>query len=129
MNDKKKLVYIILTIIILLLVAINIQIFISHNFKEENNVSEENIITNKIYNTTSEEEDFNNRKNKIASLTERQRMQTYFGEYISAIENKDYEKAYSLLYDNFKNNYFPTLLDFANYAEAKYPKNTRNKRG
>ena len=121
MKEKKKLVYIILAIIILIMIFINIKVFMSNYIqKSEEN---KNQTVNKIYNLTTEEEDNENRKKQIASLDGRKRMQTYFGTYISYIEAKNYEKAYSLLYDGFKQTYFPSLQDFENYAKQKYPSN------
>ena len=37
-------------------------------------------------------------------------------------EREDYEKAYSMLYDDFKKNYFPNLSSFEEYAKNKLPK-------
>lgn len=129
MKEKNKLLYIILAIVILILIAINLQVFINNQYNvsqteneiSNNQIQNQNINTN--YNTVSAEEDEENRTNKIASLTERQRMQTYFGTYISYVENKNYEEAYALLYDGFKQNYFPTLEDFISYAQNNYPSN------
>ena len=50
-------------------------------------------------------------------------MQTYFGRYLSYIESKDYQSAYDLLYDGFKQNYFPTLEEFIEYVQNNYPNN------
>ena len=133
MNDKKKITYLILIIIILFFIALNIIIFINHNSPEqviaENTTNTTNTTTstnqqiNTIYETTSTETDEENRENKIASLGEQLRMQTYFGQYISFIESKDYEEAYNLLYDGFKQSYFPSLEDFITYAQNNYPSN------
>ena len=124
MEENKKLKYIILLIVVLLLIAINIIVFIN-NYIEESNVGHiENKVTSNIVNElTSNEVDNKNRENKIASLNEKSRMQTYFGTYISYIEVKDYQSAYNLLYDGFKQTYFPTLQDFEQYAKTKYPNN------
>ena len=129
MKEKSKLIYIILAIIILILIAINLQVFINNQYQVSqsqnqvinNAVQNQEINTN--YNSTSLEEDEENRTNKLTSLTERQRMQTYFGTYISYIENGDYESAYNLLYDEFKQNFFPTIDDFTTYAQNNYPSN------
>ena len=50
-------------------------------------------------------------------------MQTYFGTYISYVENEKYQEAYNLLYDGFKQNYFPSIEDFTNYVQNNYPSN------
>ena len=132
MKEKNKLKYLLLIIVILILIAINLYIFINNYFKKNeglanyNNIINTNLNDVKInsnYATVSEAEDEENRVKKIATLTEKQRMQTYFGQYISYVESKNYEKAYELLYDGFKQNYFKTLDEFRSYAENNYPKN------
>lgn len=126
MSEKNKLIFILVLISILIIIAICLFVFINSNFENANNVQQntglnENINTN--YTTTSNEVDDQNRDALVASLNERQRMQTYFGRYLSYIESGDYESAYNLLYDGFKQNYFPTLKDFETYAQNNYPAN------
>ncbi len=135
MSEKKKIVYIVLIIIILLLIAINLIVFINNYFGKDNTISNNEIVNNEIsnenreveintnYATVSNEVDEENRTNKIASLSERLRMETYFGQYISYIESKDYQSAYNLLYDGFKQSYFPTLEEFIAYCQNNYPNN------
>lgn len=126
MSEKSKLIFILILISILILIAICLFVFINSNFENANNVQQntglnENINTN--YTTTSNEIDDQNRDALVASLNEKQRMQTYFGRYLSYIESGNYEEAYNLLYDGFKQNYFPTLEDFESYAQNNYPSN------
>ena len=132
MKERNKINYLLLIIVVLILIAINLYIFINNYFKKDEEIGKDNNIINTNLNsveintnyaTVSEEEDEENRVNKIATLTEKQRMQTYFGQYISYVESKNYEKAYNLLYDGFKQNYFKTLEEFKSYAENKYPNN------
>ena len=70
----------------------------------------------------SEEIIQNTISSKLETMPERNRIQTYFGRFITYIENKDFENAYKLLNENFKNNYFSNLDSFKNYFE-NYPKN------
>ena len=49
-----------------------------------------------------------------------QRVGTYIGQYIEFINNKDYESAYKLLNQGFKDKYFPTLESYIDYAREKY---------
>lgn len=128
MSEKNKLILILVIISILIIIAICLFALInnSNRANNANNILEntglnENINTN--YTTTSNEVDAQNRETKVASLNERQRMQTYFGRYLSYIESGDYESAYNLLYDGFKQSYFPTLEDFESYAQNNYPSN------
>ena len=131
MNTKNKLIYIVLIIIILILVALNLQVYINNNFEvnnmkngtEQNSLASLNQEINTNYNTSTNEEDEQNRDNKVATLNERQRMQTYFGRYLSYIESGDYQSAYDLLYDGFKQNYFSTIDKFVTYVQSNYPKN------
>lgn len=61
---------------------------------------------------------------KIASLSdmgEKDRMEYYIKDFIDAVENKEYETAYDMLYEEFKNNYFPTLETFEEYAKKTFP--------
>lgn len=60
--------------------------------------------------------------NTVASLNERDRIEYYVSKFVDAIEEKNYEKAYEMLYDDFKRNYFPTLSSFEKYAESKFSK-------
>ncbi len=116
----KKVINILLVIVVLILLAINIKIFINNHEEkadEDQNGGIENIMVQK-----DEQEDTQNViTDKVADMTERSRMQTYFGTFISYIEEKDYESAYELLNENFKNNYFKTLEQFETYMQ-RYPK-------
>lgn len=59
--------------------------------------------------------------NKLASMSEKERITFYFSKYIENIENGDYEAAYNMLYDEFKNIYFNTIEKFERYVKEKYP--------
>ena len=116
----KKIINILLTIIVLILIAINIKIYIS-NHEEEKSAEQNNTEISNTMQNNMEEDIQNTITSKVADMTERSRMQTYFGTFISYIEEKDYESAYNLLNENFKNNYFSTIEQFETYMQ-KYPK-------
>ena len=59
---------------------------------------------------------------KLSSMSERDRMEYYVSRFVKAIEEKQYESAYNMLYDEFKTNYFPTLSSFEEYTKTKFPK-------
>lgn len=68
-----------------------------------------------------EQEEFvYNEYNDLILKGEQERMRHYIGKYISFINDKNYVEAYNLLYDNFKNEKFPTLESFEEYAKNKY---------
>lgn len=58
---------------------------------------------------------------KLASMSEKERIIFYFSKYIENIENEDYKTAYTMLYDEFKNTYFDTIDKFETYIREKYP--------
>lgn len=60
-------------------------------------------------------------KNKLLEMTERDRIEFYVSKFITEVENKNYEGAYKMLYEEFKANYFPTLASFEEYAKTKFP--------
>ena len=78
MKEKNKIRYLILIIVILILIAINLYVFINNYFDKNEAITESNNIQNVEINTNyvlaTESEDEENRINKIASLTEQQRM-------------------------------------------------------
>lgn len=58
----------------------------------------------------------------LSQMGERDRMEYYVSSFVKAVENKQYEEAYEMLYDDFKKNFFPTLSSFEEYAQSKFPK-------
>lgn len=117
----KKIINILLIIVVLILIAVNIKIFIN-NHEEKANVEQNNAnINNSIVQNNIQEDVQNTITTKVADMTERSRMQTYFGTFISYIEEQNYEDAYDLLNENFKNKYFSTIDQFETYMQ-KYPK-------
>ncbi len=121
----KRLSTILLSIVVLILIAANILIYINNHKNEieestNNTISIENKIENGIVDTEQEVQD--KITNKVATLPEKNRMQIYFGNFITYVEQRNYEKAYKLLNESFKQNYFPTINEFEQYVE-KYPKN------
>lgn len=115
-----KLLFFLLIIVIVIIVVVN-TVFMTKSNKAENTlangVAQENILT-------AEEIEENTNQLEIEDLKdkdERTRIQQYCGKFIRYIESKDYDKAYALLYPDFKNNYFKTVEDFQKYAEEKFP--------
>lgn len=125
---NQKILLIILITIILIWTIINIStIFklMEMAKKLKDRTTENTTNTTVEENTlTKEEIEENTNELEIADLKdkdERTRIQQYCGKFIRYIENKEYDKAYNLLYPDFKNNYFKTVEDFKKYAEEKFP--------
>lgn len=121
MKKKDERTYtIILAIIACVLMVINISIYINQNKYIPQQKSSENTTVQKATIKTEEEKE----EEEIATLKtlgERDRMERYFGKYIGYIEEEEYEKAYNLLYEEFKQNYFKTLDDYVKYIKETYP--------
>ena len=58
-------------------------------------------------------------KEQYENGNEEVKVQMNINKFILMINNQDYEAAYNLLDDNFKNNYFKTLEDFKRYVKIK----------
>ena len=61
-------------------------------------------------------------KKYLSTLGEGNRMEYYCGQFLNCIDNEEYEKAYNMLYEEFKQKYFPTYQDFEKYVTSYYPK-------
>lgn len=57
----------------------------------------------------------------LSGYKERDRMEFYCGEYFRHLLKGEYDAAYNLLYTEFKQQYFPTVEEFEEYAKKTYP--------
>ena len=116
-----KILFLLLIVIIVVMVVIN-TVYRRETDENNNNTSVNELSVENV--VTAEEIEENTNQLEIEDLKdkdERTRIQQYCGKFIRYIEEKDYDKAYALLYPDFKNNYFPTEDDFAKYAQEKFP--------
>lgn len=123
--------YLILGLIIVILFLFNTVLYLKKVAKPK---QEEELQAKNAQTVIKKEEEQNNKNKKaipqsddeikkyLSTLAEGNRMQYYCGQFINYIDNEEYEKAYNLLYDEFKQKYFPTLADFENYAKSYYPR-------
>ena len=116
MNKSLKIITILIAFLIIVAIILIVIINIL-GLKTKNNIADENS------DVISEEELAKARDEVVGTKSETTRIKTYIGQYFSYIEEKDYQKAYDLLYDNFKSNYFTSIEQFKQYIEDKYPKN------
>ena len=96
----------------------------SSEIDSNKNTTISNITTTNLNETTIISDEKAVIENKISSMNESNRAQTYFGEFIDDLENKDYSNAYNMLNDEYKKSYFQTQRDFEQYIETSYPKGT-----
>ena len=80
---------------------------------------EDNRIENtvELQKTVVEKKEINN----LLNMTERDRIEYYASTFIRKIEAEEYETAYKMLNQDFKENYFPTIVDFQMYVDEKFP--------
>lgn len=110
MKKENKILLLIVGLIVILLILT--AIVDSKKAKQKNNEA----------NNTSNETYFENSSvDKLAQMSERDRILFYFSTYIENVENGNYEVAYDMLYDEFKNTYFDNIEKFENYVKNKYP--------
>ena len=108
MKKKKKILKIVIIslCIILLIIAILLFIVFKKYKQEQGQKTPEQIKQEQIKDLKT--------KNEV------QRMQQYLVTYLKYIEQKQYDKAYELLYPEFKEHYYPDLDFFIAYVENTY---------
>lgn len=121
MKEKKKKVNLVFIFAMILIAVIFIFIIfnlISYN-KNENKVD---LGQNTVTNTQNEvNPNLSTDIEALSKLEEYDRMKYYFNKYLFYIENQEYDKAYSLLYSDFKQQYFKTIEEYKKYVSDKYP--------
>ncbi len=63
-------------------------------------------------------------KQTLSGLSEQKRIEYYASQFIKALEARNISKAYRVLNDDFKNNYFNTQKSFEEYIKKYFPKET-----
>ena len=91
--------------IIIVVVAILIVIMFIISVAKKNVLPEENLTKEQEIELVKE---INEAKviDKLVNMTERERIEYYFSEFIRNIDNGNYKSAYSVLNSKFKENYF-----------------------
>lgn len=115
---EKNLKRVIVLLVILVVIAIALVIHINRTKSGKENAGN---IQYGIQNSENEIE--YSRLESLNNKTEASRIKTYVGQFFTALESRDYAKAYNMLFDSFKDNYFKTEALFQEYAISKYPAN------
>lgn len=119
-NKNNQSFTIILAIVACLLTMLNIKLYIS-KYQKQIDASQNTVNNNTSLQKKTDEEKKAELIAELKTMKERDRMERYFGEYIDYVESGEYEKAYALLYPEFKDTYFKTLDEFKEYVIKKYP--------
>lgn len=114
-KERKKLLILLIAVVLILLIVTIIAIVVITKKDADKNGSAE-FINNKIEETNNKE-DLEN----LYSMSEQERITFYCAEFFKLVDTKKYEKAYEILYDEYKENYFPTLASFREYVKTYFP--------
>lgn len=117
-EGNNKLIIILMIVLILAIVFFMIFNIVLGNKKENNVINTANNIVSDENNTNP---NLTTDLEQLSKMQEFDRIKYYINKYLFYIENQDYERAYSLLYEDFKNEYFKTIEEFAQYVSGKYP--------
>ena len=112
-NKKSNFTPFIITIIILVIAILAILVYnivVNRNYTGEDKVVIDKETGQVVSGETLE----------IYSMEEPERIKYYFNKYIDCLETKDYETAYNMLDQKFRNNYFQTLDSYITYVNNKY---------
>ncbi len=110
-KDNKKYLAI-MNIAAIIMIASVIIIMMIIKPKEQSNDN-----TSYIEPETDEEREELEKEEIESTQSETKRMKRYIGIFFEDIEEERYQDAYNVLNQDFKNNYFPTLEDFTQYAK------------
>lgn len=112
---------ILIIIVVLLLIIINIVLYMKYDELNKFNIQGNVIVTEENVTSKNNIQVNDDILTELKSMSERERMEFYFSEFMDYIENGKYQEAYNLLYPDFKDNYFKTLDDFKKYVNKTYP--------
>ena len=126
-TSKNNIIRICILAMTILIIILVILICIMQNLKKQNTNDANNISntsnTNNNQSATAKSSTTSNeyQLSLLKQGTERDRIEYYCGQFLKFIENKNYEKAYEILYPEFKQEYFPTIEKFTEYIQKTYP--------
>lgn len=123
---KNRVLNIVLLIVTLICVSINIVLLLNKFLipRRESEVIYKEKLNKKMQLNKTNSDNVSSEQNQLELLkkgTERDRIEYYCGQFFKNIENKNYERAYQVLYPEFKQQYFPTIEDFEKYVQKTYP--------
>jgi hypothetical protein len=116
-NKKKKRIDIRIVIACIGLIIVLIILLTLVN-KLINSSSTDSVEQVKAQFTTAKEE---KAKADLSGMTEQERMTYYTSEFFKLVDSGRYEDAYALLYDDYKENFFPTEANFEKYFKEYFP--------
>ena len=111
-NKKNDRILIIIGIIVAIMIIM--LILILNLIKPKNQeVQTTNLEENTVIEDISVEEE-------VMKMNESDRIKRYIGIFFEDIENEDYQKAYDVLNEDFRNTYFPNIEEFTTYVQKYF---------
>ena len=110
--EKNKLIIILIILVVIALISL---LILNKNINNVNNNSYEQAVLKK------EETVKTLVLQDLSNKSEQERMEYYCAQFFKYIGNRDFESAYDLLYSEYKENYFPTLVSFKKYILDYFP--------
>lgn len=114
-NKRKKALIIVIGIIFVIIVIIASVIVLIRQTNNTNPESAE-LVVDDMEQANNEAE-----LQSLYNMTEQERITYYCAEFFKLVDKRNYEEAYNLLYDEYKENYFPTEASFSQYMREYFP--------
>ena len=112
-KDRLLIVLIGIILILTVIIVVSIALFAGTDSEESEQAS--------LYSEEIEEATEEAVLEKLYDMTEQDRITYYCAEFFKLADNGEYEEAYEILYDEYKENYFPTLASFKVYMQDYFP--------
>lgn len=120
---KKKGIPLILVILVLFIIFLLIMLVVIVKNKKPNAPAE--VVSIETSDSTKEKmqkAENDALKEKLSGLSEQKRVEYYATTFIRFLQSRNSQKAYNLLNEDFKNNYFATEESFEEYIKLYFPK-------
>ena len=117
-TKKEQMLVVLISIIfiLILIVVVTVAVYILNNGNENETTDNATLVTEQI-----EENEQEAVLEKLYDMTEQDRITYYCAEFFKLVDNGEYEEAYEILYEEYKENYFPTLASFKVYMQDYFP--------
>ena len=116
--NKQRLAYAIVILIFIIAILVFIVLLIS---KKIQTTSSEEGMAEVTANSSAEQAIKESNMDKLQDMSEQERITFYCAEFFKLVDNAQYEKAYEILYEEYKDNYFPTEASFEAYMKEYFP--------
>ena len=118
-KKKEQMLIILIGIILILIIIIGVSAILTIDNNEDEETEKASLVSEETTEEIAEETTLE----KLYDMTEQERITYYCASFFKLVDNEEYEEAYEILYDEYIENYFPTLASFSVYMETYFPEN------